>query len=123
MISVNTSMKSRLIYFLTGCLFLTGCYYDAGELLYPEGQSCTGVPASFSTDVFPLIQSRCALTGCHAAGSTNTGGSLTSYSEISSKASLIRNAISSGLMPVGSSLSTAEIKSILCWVDSGAPNN
>lgn len=115
-------MKNLLL-FLAVSLVFSSCYYDNAQLLYPEGNSCTGVSATFKVDVAPVMQSRCALSGCHAAGATNTGGALTNYAEIQSKSALVRKSIANGTMPLGSSLSSAEIKSILCWIDSGAPNN
>ncbi len=78
---------------------------------------------AFAANISPLIQSRCAIPGCHAAGSGNGPGQLISYSDISNAASRIRIAVSNGTMPQGSSLTTAEKNSIVCWIDSGTPNN
>jgi uncharacterized membrane protein len=78
---------------------------------------------AFAADVSPIIQSRCAITGCHDAASTNSGGPLTGYSQIFNKRSNIRSEVSSGRMPQGSSLTDAQKNSIICWIDSGAPNN
>jgi hypothetical protein len=47
----------------------------------------------------------------------------TSYSEISSAKTSIRSAVASGRMPQTGSLSTSQKNAILCWIDSGAPNN
>ena|SRR5436190_20621980 len=44
--------------------------------------TCEGTK-SFATDVNPIIQSTCAISGCHAAGSFNGPGPLTSYAQIS----------------------------------------
>lgn len=78
---------------------------------------------AFAANVSPLIQSSCATAGCHAAGSSNGPGALTTYSQISGNAASIRSAVSSGRMPQGSTLSTAQKNSIICWIDSGSPNN
>lgn len=78
---------------------------------------------AFGVDVNPIIQSRCAITGCHAAGSTNSGGPFTNHGEIFNKRSNIRSEVSSGRMPQGSSLTDVQKNSIICWIDSGAPNN
>jgi len=79
---------------------------------------------AFAADVNPIIQSSCASSiGCHASGSTNGPGSLTSYSAIFNARTAIRSAVASGLMPQGSTLSTSQKNSILCWIDNGAPNN
>jgi hypothetical protein len=78
---------------------------------------------SFSADVNPIIQTRCATNNCHAAGSTNGPGPLTSYAEVFAARDRIRTVISQATMPIGSSLTTAQRSYIICWVDSGAPNN
>jgi hypothetical protein len=78
---------------------------------------------AFNADVLPIIQSSCAIAGCHAAGSTNGPGALTNHPEVFGARSSIRSAVATGQMPKNSSLSTAQKNSIICWIDSGAPNN
>jgi hypothetical protein len=78
---------------------------------------------AFTADISPIIQNSCAIATCHASGSSNGPGQLTNYSEIFSARTSIRSAVASGAMPKTGSLSTAQKNSILCWVDSGAPNN
>lgn len=104
-------------------VFITGCYYDTSELLYPGGTDCTGVAPSYAAEVAPLIQSKCAMSGCHSAGVTNTGGPLTNYTENKNKAASIKATVLNGSMPKGFSLTPAEIKTISCWVDNGSLNN
>ena len=84
---------------------------------------CTGVAKSWATDVNPIIQGFCNTTGCHSAGSANGPGALTNYTQVFNARAQIRPAIASGLMPQGSTLTTAQKNSFLCWIDSGAPNN
>lgn len=110
---------------ITGILLSTGCSKDNGG----GGGGSTTVNCAtvtnkaFAADVNPIIQASCALAGCHAAGSSNGPGALTTYAQISGNATAIRSAVSSGRMPQGSSLSTAQKNSIICWIDSGSPNN
>ena len=78
---------------------------------------------AFAADVNPIVQSVCAMAGCHNAGSFNGPGALTNYSQVFNARSSIRPAISSGLMPQGSTLSASQKNSILCWIDMGAPDN
>ena len=78
---------------------------------------------AFAADVSPIIQSTCAITGCHEAGSLNGPGGLTNYTQISTASSSIQSAVSTGRMPKSGSLSTSQKNSILCWIQSGAPNN
>lgn len=119
-------MRKKYITFfmlLVTMMGLTACYYDNAALLYPGGVDCSGTIPTYSSNVAPLIQSRCAMSGCHASGVTNTGGALTNYTEIKAKAAAIKTTILNGSMPKGSTFTTAEIKTINCWIDNGALNN
>lgn len=78
---------------------------------------------AFAADISPIIQSVCAVAGCHAAGSGNGPGGLTNYTQVFNARSAIRTAVSNGSMPQGSTLSSSQKNSIICWIDSGAPNN
>jgi hypothetical protein len=118
-----TCMKKKIFYILTGIIVFSSCYYDKEEMLYPDGLNCATVPSQFAANVNPLIQTRCAVAGCHAAGSTNGVGPLTSYTLIKNAAVQIKSAVVSGFMPRNSALTPVEIKTISCWVDAGAPNN
>ncbi len=111
------------ILLVSGLTLISSCYYDTAELLYPGGANCTGVTPSFKTDVAPLIQSRCGMGGCHDAAATNTGGPLTNYTQISSKAAAVKTSVLNGSMPQGSTLTAAEKKIISCWADNGGLNN
>jgi len=84
---------------------------------------CSAVAKAFSADVNPLIQTFCNQAGCHATGSTNGPGPLTNYAQVSAAKDLIRGAVSAGRMPQNTTLSTTQKNTIICWIDSGAPNN
>lgn len=103
-------------------LLFYGCYNDKEEILY-GATTCDGVSTSFATNVNPIIQSNCAIPDCHAAGSTNGPGPLTTYAQIKNVAVGIKSAVVSRFMPKTGSLTDSQIKTISCWVDSGAPNN
>ena len=85
--------------------------------------NCNGVSKKFTTDVNPIIQTFCNQAGCHAPGSTNGPGQLTNYTEVFNARIVIREAVRSGLMPKNTTLSAAQKNAIICWIDSGAPNN
>lgn len=85
--------------------------------------NCNGISKTFATDVNPIIQSFCNQSDCHAPGSTNGPGQLTNYTEVFSARNVIREAIRTGLMPKNTTLSAAQKNAIICWIDSGAPNN
>lgn len=91
----------------------------------PAPDPCATISAKFSTDVSVIIQTSCAINGgaCHGAGSVNGPGPLTNFSQIKASASGIRSAVVSKRMPLGATLSQAQIDKIKCWVDNGALEN
>lgn len=102
-------------------LIVFSCSKDSGG---SKALDCSTVTnKAFAADVNPIIQSTCNVPSCHAAGSVNGPGPLTNYAQVFSARSQIREAIRTGLMPQGGSLSAAQRNSIICWIDSGAPNN
>jgi hypothetical protein len=111
-------MKKLLI--LTIIISLVGCSKSKEDPFVPD---CSGAAKSFSTDVNPIFQGVCATSNCHAAGSNNGPGALTNYQQVFNNRSAIRTAVANGTMPQNSSLTAAQKNAILCWIDSGAPNN
>ena len=90
----------------------------------PQEDECASTPKSFSADVNPIIQTKCALgSGCHGNGSFNGPGALTTFEQIKSAASSIKSAVTSKRMPLNGSLTAAQFKTISCWVDNGTSNN
>jgi hypothetical protein len=85
--------------------------------------NCEAVPKSFATDVNPIIQTFCNQPNCHNTGSTNGPGALTNYSEVFDARARIKPQVATGLMPQNTTLTTAQKNIIICWIDSGAPNN
>src|SRR6188472_64973 len=86
--------------------------------------NCTGVASAFAADVKPIIQSTCATDAtCHGAGSVNGPGPLLTHTQISNASVTIKTAVANGTMPKTGSLTTAQKNSIICWINSGSPNN
>lgn len=78
----------------------------------------------YAADVSPIMLSYCATnSGCHASGSSNGPGALTIYAQVYNARSDIRKAVANGSMPQNSSLTNDQKNAIICWIDSGAPNN
>ena len=88
-----------------------------------SSNSCDGVAKTWSTDVSVIIQTFCNQAGCHNTGSMNGPGPLTNYAQVFAARSSIRDAVDKERMPQNTKLSAAQKKSVLCWIDSGAPNN
>jgi hypothetical protein len=116
-------VKKLAIALLGVVLLFNSCYNDKEELLYPDGVNCSTIGAQYVAHVSPIIQTRCAIDGCHESGSTNGPGALTTFDQVKNAAVQIRSAVVSRFMPEGGSLTTTEIRIISCWVDSGAPKN
>ena len=85
---------------------------------------CGGPPKSYSSDLRSILQMRCNDdSGCHGSGSKNGPGELLTFQQVFSARSAIRSAIVSGRMPLNGELTATLKNAILCWIDSGAPDN
>lgn len=81
-------------------------------------------PRSYAGDVSPIIQSSCATnSSCHGSGSSNGPGQLLIYADVFNAKNNIRTAVASGTMPKTGSITSDQKNAIICWIDSGAPNN
>src|SRR5580765_2641990 len=112
----------RIVFILTIGIVMYACSKSSGGGEVITTPTCTGTQ-SFTNDVNPIIQASCAISGCHAAGSFNGPGALTTYSQIFNARSLIRTAIANGSMPKTGTLTTAQRNTIICWIDNGAESN
>jgi hypothetical protein len=121
LINKNMIMKRTLI-FICACaaLVINACSKNNNSG-YTADCSTT---KTFSTDASPVIQSYCATSsGCHASGSSQGPGALTTYAQIYSARSAIRTSILNGSMPQNSSLTNAQKNAVICWIDAGASDN
>lgn len=123
LIKKNYALISSLV---IAVLFISGCYYDKGDLLNHVAATtdCSTVNAKFSTNILPLIQSKCASSGCHDAATAAGNTVLETYTQISSKTDRInQRCVVEKTMPAGAPLNATEISYLSCWISSGAPNN
>lgn len=124
----------RLLTFLFLISFVTGCYYDNEERLYPtidSSNSCDTTNVTLSQSVMPILQSRCL--GCHGANVANGLGSginLETYSELTKWVNngQLEGAINHdpGYMPMpqgASKLDDCSINKITAWINRGALND
>ena len=92
-----------------------------------DGEGCEATRSVFianstslETDIMPIIQANCALSGCHISARSPT---LNSKIQVISNANAIKSATESRSMPIGRSLTQDQIDLISCWVEAGAKDN
>lgn len=83
----------------------------------PRGGSGT----SWSNDIKPIMDTKCATSGCHNGVSRANNFSL--YADAKKFDALIKKYTQDRSMPFEGSLSQSQIDLIACWVDDGAPQN
>jgi hypothetical protein len=86
-----------------------------------ETAKCSG---SYSSDIKPIANSKCALKDCHGSGSSL--GDFTQYAELKLRADsgwIRRNVFELKIMPPASAvpLTEDEKQKLKCWLDNGAP--
>jgi uncharacterized membrane protein len=126
---------SSIIFSLSVCIGLTGCYYDTEEELYPDSGSivCDTVSVSYETDIKPILSTKCSYSGCHTNVNAAAGIPLETYAGVkgfldTDKALFISSIIWDGNasnMPKGAStkMSDCNINTIRAWINAGYPNN
>ena len=83
---------------------------------------------SFSAEVEPIIIANCSTSGCHDAGTAQSGYNLVGHSNIGTHADAILEAIkhenSGSPMPLGQpKLNDSLIQKFSCWIDLGKLDN
>lgn len=85
--------------------------------------TCPSTAPSFSADVLPILESRCA--PCHGPGGVEAGRPLVDYASVhASRTSVLTQVFYCKMPPAGASPLTADEKlTILSWLACEAPNN
>ncbi len=117
-------MRNVIIMLLVSAAF-GGCYYDNEEELYPFS-FCDTQNVTWSGTIQPIIQSRCAIPGCHVTGAQSPN--LTTYAGVKSQADAGRIQArvidrSPSAMPPSGALPSCELLAISAWLAAGAPEN
>jgi hypothetical protein len=129
--AVKQSIKKITIAALAMIFGVLSCKKDNAEDMYPipKGNDCDTTDVRFSTMVKPVIDSKCANTGCHK-GTVFTGLDLTTYTAVAEIAhngklvGAISHDGSTPFMPKGlPKLDDCTIAKISKWVRDGARNN
>lgn len=112
-------MKKQFVIMVASGFLLTAC----SKSYNPVDPVDCSTSKSYAVDVSPIIQSYCAIGGCHASGSSNGPGALTTHQQVYNNRSSIRTAIVNGSMPQNNSLIASQKNTIICWIDNGSANN
>jgi uncharacterized membrane protein len=115
--------KIKIIVFVILGLNFSACYYDKEQTLYPNKFVVDTSSVSYAALVKPLIDSKCATSGCHDATAVGSVR-LTTYAEVFAKKDRIKvRSIDEKTMPTAGPLSSSEISILQRWLDQGAKNN
>lgn len=118
-------MKKKIILFSSIAFFLVACTYDKGPVSMVKATDDCKTPDWYATTIEPIINTKCATSTCHDAGSGN--GDLTSYAGVKlyvDNGTFKNRVLILGDMPKapGDPLSDSEKSKIDCWLSNGAPN-
>ncbi len=101
------------------CISVSACSKNDSSNSNTTNTTCNP-NTSFSSTILPLFNASCNLSGCHDGPNA---AQLNTFQVVHDNATQIRASISSGRMPKGGTLTTAQKNSIYCWIDNGAKNN
>jgi hypothetical protein len=109
-----------------GAIAIQGCENNGLPEPPPVIEGCPD-PISFENDVRPIINTSCALPGCHN-GDNGADKNWTVFSNFQSKRANVKDRITRppgtpGHMPAVGALTPNEIQTIVCWVDQGGLPN
>lgn len=118
----NKSANWLFAYYILAIL-LSACTYKKVESANP----CENVNSKYAQSIVSIIQTRCAIPGCHNGDSTSVGN-FNNYAEIKMRVDngqfKLRVLDARSMPPITQPLLTSEDYSKLkCWYEAGAPNN
>lgn len=109
-------------------LGITACTKDNISPTIPTNVDCSSLMASYANDIQPIMNSSCAISGCHVAGFSS--GDFTNYSGLKAKVDdgtvKNRTIVQMNMPPAnstGPTLTTAQLDLLNCWIEAGAPEN
>lgn len=112
-------------------LVTAGCYNDKYDKLYPVGSVvCDTTTVSYTADVRPILDAKCATAGCHDAGTGAGGYDFSTHATTQPSATngklvgTVNWTAGFSAMPKNQpKLSQCEINKITRWANQGALNN
>ncbi|MDO9000816.1 MAG: hypothetical protein Q7W45_13695 [Bacteroidota bacterium] len=118
------------ISFLFSGLFLiflvAGCEKKVGKTAPVVAAAFTCDSIKYASHIQPIITKNCAISGCHISGFSS--GDFTSYAGLNTKVVPGKFKLRvfdspNNPMPPSGQLPQAQLDSIKCWLDRGAPND
>jgi hypothetical protein len=128
-------IKVSLIRILFTCIilcliFMSGCFYDSKENLYPSLGKCTDtVNVTYTSKIAPILKSYC--NTCHYSGASNVQNvfldtydgvkkAVTSQSLFSS---ITQDGTVTPMPNTGGKLTDCQISAFSIWIKAGSPKN
>lgn len=104
---------------------ISSCYYDVEDELYITNNCELPVEISFESDVNPIIQQSCAISGCHTS-ENQVRVNLENYTGVIStieNGSFQSYTFDNLSMPPASPLDACTIELLKNWINNGSLNN
>ncbi len=133
LISESIKMKNLVLFIMTFLLvaFVSSCYYDSQEFLFPSVGSCDTTGTIPFTRVDTIMQNNCV--GCHNSSIADGNINLEGYSNVHNVAATMRNGTSllvgvvrhmNGFTPMplapAAPLDECKLRTIEIWIEQGA---
>lgn len=110
-----------LLLFISFAIIIISCNKDVLPIKVTPVTLCDTVNSDYTTDISPLINNSCNLSGCHGMGSSN--GDFTTYNGVKAKVNsgaFENRVITIKDMPPGG-LPDSSFYKLKCWIERGAP--
>ena len=121
------SMKIKILLSAFSILLIVFQSCVDHSLPEPEIDGCDGSVVSYADQIKPIINTSCAVTGCHN-GDNGAERNWTIFSVFQAKKDNVKDRVTRpvgvpGHMPLVGSITSDQIQLIVCWVDQGGENN
>jgi len=122
----------QILFVFITILFLSACYYDKKDQVYPQVvvTSCDTTSVTYSVTVSGILNANC--TSCHGTSANSLGGGivLNTYAAVMPYItsgrlvnSILQNGKASPMPKNMAKLDNCSINKIIAWVNKGALNN
>lgn len=119
----------RIMIIVAVALFLSGCYWDNVETLFPDSGGCDTRDVSFSEDIIPILRNDCFNCHSNANSAAFAGGlSLEDYEDVAANSNRVIGSVryDDGYIPMppgNEKLDSCQIETIEAWINQGSPDN